>query len=163
MPKRKDDISSQDPMECDFIDAIARLRDGKPRNKELRTKAKEGILKINATNVALEAGHSRTFISLKDCRYPTVRALLAQYKKEKNSGDSFATTHTELINKLRYEKAQLIAKVKSYQAEAAVHFLARKKVEKLLSQDRATAARKARNSREQVKVVPIVQSPSSKP
>lgn len=162
MPKRKDEVGSEDPIESNFIDAIARLRDGKPLNKELRAKAKEGVLKINATNVALEAGHSRTFISLKDCRYPTVRALIAQYKKDRTTEGFFPTTHTDLINKLRIEKAELIAKVKAYQAEATVHFLARKKAEKLLSQDRATAARKAKNSRQQVNVVPIVQSPPSK-
>lgn len=126
-----------DPIEQDFRDALQRLVEGKPENKKLKAKAKEGKLKINKSNVALEAGHSRTLIGLEDCRYPTVRAevTLAQGGKK-----ALPTTYTQLIANLRADKAKLMAEKRLLETTMATHVIARRRAEVLARRDAAEAA-----------------------
>lgn len=66
-----------DPIEQDFMNALQRLLDGNPCNHTLKASLKKkGKLSVNALNVALEAGHSRTLISMDKCRYPKVREAI---------------------------------------------------------------------------------------
>lgn len=60
MPRLKKEAPPTDSIEQDFLDAIDRLRDGQPKNKQLKARKAKGALKVNIANVALEAGHSRT-------------------------------------------------------------------------------------------------------
>lgn len=75
--------STADPIEQDFIDALERLKASKPTNKDLAKKVKLGKkVKINLSNVALEAGHSRTPIATrKNCKYPKVRQAILEATK----------------------------------------------------------------------------------
>lgn len=62
----------------DFLNAIARIESGNVLNPVLRSKKAEGkLLKLNATNVALEAGHSRTLIGTRNSQYPHIRKRVA--------------------------------------------------------------------------------------
>lgn len=127
MPRLKPDAPVVDPIERDFLDAIQRLQDGAPKSKKLKAQNIKGTLRINISNVAIEAGRARTLIALEQgCRYPKVRELIKQVKSGKST---LPTTHTELIQRLRIDKAELAAQVKKYQAEAMAHFQARVKAE----------------------------------
>lgn len=84
MKKREQTI---DPIEKDFLDAIERIKAGKPKDDSLKAKAKQGKLKLSASSVAIEAGHSRTLIGHGGCRYPEVRGLLLEKKKRPDCDD----------------------------------------------------------------------------
>lgn len=115
-------------IENDFRNAIARLQDGKPNNRELRKRKSAGTLKINFSTVALEARRARGLIGLKDdCRLPEIRDLVLDIMEGRTSE---ARTHTELVEKLRVEKAELKAQVRLYQTEALAQFQLRKKADK---------------------------------
>lgn len=127
-----------DPIEQDFRDALQRLMEGKPKNKELKASAKAGKLKINTSNVALEAGRSRTLIALEDCRYPAVRQLIQDTTGGKKA---LPTTYTQLIANLRADKATLTAEKRLLETTMAGHVLARRKAEVNGRRDAAEAAR----------------------
>jgi hypothetical protein len=62
----------------DFLNAVARIESGEVLHPILRLKKAEGKqLKLNATNVALEAGHSRTLIGTENSQYPQIRRRVA--------------------------------------------------------------------------------------
>ena len=65
----------------DFEDAIARILANKPRNPTLCAKAERGSLKMNISNVALEAGRSRTLIGKPDTEYTDVRRRVLDLMK----------------------------------------------------------------------------------
>lgn len=154
MPKLKPEAPAQDPIEQDFLDAIKRLHDGEPINKKLKALAAKGALKINFSTVAIEAGRARTLIALeKGCRYPRVRELV---KQGKGGHTKLPTTHTELIQGLRADKAELAAQVKKYQAEAVAQFKARVKAEDLAQRERSAAARLRKEIAAQGKVTSLV-------
>lgn len=139
MPKLKREAPAQDPIEHDFLDAIERLRDGQPRHKKLKAQTAKGTLKLNFTNVAMEAGRARTLIALEEnCRYPRVRELVKQAKAGKTE---LPTTNSELIERLRADKAELAADLKMQKATTLEHFNARCKAEKEAEAAKATAAR----------------------
>lgn len=138
MPKLKKEAPPVDAIEQDFMDAISRLRDGKPRNKDLRAKASKGTLKVNKVTVALEADHSRTLISKKDCRYPRVRQ---EIERGATSTNALPTTYTELIGNLRSAKLTLAAQLNLYKSEVLGHFNARRKAEKAAEIAKQTNAR----------------------
>jgi len=155
MPKLKPDAPAQDAIEQDFLAAIGRLSDGEPQNKKLKTRKAKGTLKINFSSVALEAGRSRTLIALADgCRYPRVRELV---KQAAGGRTGLPTTHSELIARLRLDKAELQEQVKKYKAEALAHFTARVKAEDEAGRERETAARLRREIVRQGKTLDIVQ------
>jgi hypothetical protein len=139
MPHLKIKAPAIDPIEQDFLDAIKRLQDGEPKHKKLKAQKTKGVLKVNVSTVALEAGRARTLIAVETgCRYPRVRELIKQIKGGRNT---LPTTHTELIQRLRADKADLAAQVKKYQAEAMAHFQARVKAEDEAARERAAASR----------------------
>jgi len=77
-------------MEKRFLDAIARLKEGKLVCPDLQRKAKAGKLRVDVSAVALEAGGpdekgiwrglSRTLIGHDNCRYPKVREEIRKGK-----------------------------------------------------------------------------------
>lgn len=133
-----DSLRKRDPIEQDFLDALKRLMEGRPENKKLMTSARAGKLKINAVNVALEAGHSRTLIALEDCRYPKVREAV---KLAQGGKKTLPTTYTHLITNLRADLAALKAEKRMLETTMADHVLARRKAEVSARRDAAEAAR----------------------
>jgi len=89
--KRKDLPVSYEGMEKRFLDAIERLKEGKPLCAELHKKAKAGKLRVDVSAVALEAGGpdekgvwrglSRTLIGHDNCRYPKAREEIRKGKE----------------------------------------------------------------------------------
>lgn len=130
--------SKPDPIEQDFLDALQRLVEAKPEHKKLKASAKAGKLKINTSNVALEAGRSRTLIALEACRYPKVREAI---KLAQGGKKALPTTYTQLIENLRATIAQLKAEKRLLEATMGAHVLARRKAEVTSRRDAAEAAR----------------------
>jgi len=154
MPKVLISDISQDPIERDFLDAIKRLQDGEPRHRKLKAQKAKGMLKLNFSSVAIEAGRARTLIALENgCRYPKVRELVKQAKVGRTT---LPTTHSELIDCLRADKLELAVQVKKYQAEAMAHFQARVKAEKVAERERNTASRLRKEIAAHHKVVELV-------
>lgn len=134
----RDASSKPDPIEQDLLDALQRLIDGRPTHKILKAKAKEGRLKVNSSNVALEAGRSRTLIALEDCRYPKVREAV---KLAQGGKKALPTTYTQLIASLRADLATVKAEKRLLETAMADHVLARRKAEVHARRDAAEAAR----------------------
>lgn len=147
---RSDAYGKPDPIEQDLLDALHRLVEGKPTHKALRAKAKEGRLKVNSSNVALEAGRSRTLIALEDCRYPKVREAVKLAQGGKNA---LPTTYTQLIANLRADLATVKAERRLLETKMADHVLARRKAEVHARRDAAEAARLRKQVVELEKIV----------
>jgi hypothetical protein len=144
-----------DLIEQDFLGALRRLQDGTPTHKALKAAKIKGVLKINASNVAIEAARSRTLIAMENCKYPRVREMIKQAKSGKTA---VPTTHTQLIERLRASVADLKVQRDQYQAEATSHFLARIKAEKVAVQERAAAARVKKELVEARKIAHLVRT-----
>jgi hypothetical protein len=87
----------------EYLDALERLIDNKPRNPKLRRKAKLGLLKINISTVALEAGRSRTAIGTEGTKYPDVRARILAHMQPIVE----INTSADVIRTLRIKNADL--------------------------------------------------------
>jgi hypothetical protein len=133
-----DTSRSLDPTEQDFLAALDRLKEGEPVNKKLKAIRKEGKLKINISNVALESGHSRTLIALKACRYPQVREAIKLAQTGKKSEPK---TYTQLFDNLHATIAELKADKRLLEMNMASHVLARRRAEIKSRRDAAEAAR----------------------
>jgi len=153
MPKRRVAEPPVDAIEQDFLDAIIRIQEGKPKNIELKARAARGVLSLNPSTVSLEAGHSRTLIGKKDCRYPRVRKKIEDAKVAKNTPP---TTYTELNAGLRADKKELAHQLNLYKSEALEHFTARTKAEKAAAIANATNAKLVKELAELGKVASIV-------
>lgn len=145
-----DNPRKPDPIEQDLLDALQRLVEGKPTHKTLKAKAKEGRLKVNTSNVALEAGRSRTLIALEDCRYPKVREAV---KLAQGGKKALPTTYTQLIASLRADLAAVKAEKRLLEITMADHVLARRKAEVHARRDAAEAARLRKQVMELEKIV----------
>ncbi|MGX9787094.1 hypothetical protein [Janthinobacterium agaricidamnosum] len=154
MPRLKKEAPAQDPIEQDFLEAFDRLCDGEPKNKKLKARKVKGTLKVNASNVALEAGHSRTLIALETgCRYPRIRELIKQH----TAGlDGVPTTLNEVIKRLRADNAELRSQLNTHKAAVLAHFTARDKAEKEAAREHAAASRLRKELAEVGNVVAIV-------
>lgn len=69
-------LTEREVIEANFFAALERLKANQPKHPVLARRAEAGKLKINASTLAKEAGHSRTLIALEDCAYPAVRKKL---------------------------------------------------------------------------------------
>lgn len=145
-----DNPRKPDPIEQDLLDALQRLVEGKPTQKTLKAKAKEGKLKINTSNVALEARRSRTLIALENCRYPKVREAV---KLAQGGKKALPTTYTQLIANLRADLATVKAEKRLLETRMADHVLARRKAEVHARRDAAEAARLRKHVVELEKIV----------
>jgi hypothetical protein len=143
---------SDDPIAKDFLDALDRLVQGKPRNSKLKKAQARGTLKIHPSSVALESTHSRTLIGTTECRYPHIRRLVLQGKSGVLDDPR---THTELISQLRADKTDLAGQVKMYSDEATAHMLAREKAESALRAFEAKHAKWLRDEAAKGKVFGI--------
>lgn len=110
--KRKDLPASYEGMEKRFLDAIDRLKDGKPLCPELQKKAKAGKLRVgDVSAVALEAGGpdekgvwrglSRTLIGHDNCRYPKVREKIREGKEGEPGEYDLKNVNSKLREKNR--------------------------------------------------------------
>lgn len=130
---------SLDAIAADFHAAIDRLMAGTPTNPALMKRAERKCLAINSATVAAEAGHSRTLISLADCRLPDVRdrlsELLRPTARRNVSGVSAknARLQKEVLELRRALEASLGAQAES--------FLARERAEREASKWRAALSR----------------------
>jgi hypothetical protein len=95
---------AEDKIERDFFAAIGRIKRSRPRSAPLQKLASIGRLKMTISNVAIEAGRSRTLIALEDCRYPDVRAVILKNRAPKNSK---SPSQVDLVRRLRAEKKTL--------------------------------------------------------
>ncbi|UKI07663.1 MULTISPECIES: hypothetical protein [Variovorax] len=130
MPKLKKAPPAIDQIEKDFEEAVQRLTEGKPVSKRLQSLMRKGTLKVTLSNVAEEAGHSRTLISMENCKYPKIRILVDEVN---GKAPAIPQTLTDLVKLLRATKAELSTKLKHSQAESAKHFLARENAEKRIA------------------------------
>lgn len=122
-----------DDVEREFMDALERLKSNQPTIPSLQKKAKLGILRINISTVAEEAGRSRTLIALERCRYPRVRAaVLAEMDPKVRS-----RTAEDVIRGLRQENASLRIKLQRADTVNAEMVLRMREIER-------TAKRKIR-------------------
>lgn len=115
----KKQAQNVDPIEKDFLDAIERIKSGKPKEASIKAKVKQVKLKLNASAVAIEAGHSRTLIGHAGCQYPQVRAMLLGEKITKQPHQADELSRLKLkVQELRRmlaaaldQNAVLLAKV----------------------------------------------------
>lgn len=98
-----------DPIEKDFLDAIERIKSGKPKSATLKAKAKLGKLKLNTSSLAIEAGHSRTLIGHAGCQYPKIRGLLqASLGSPKNESNQEIKRLKSQVEELRKKLASAL-------------------------------------------------------
>lgn len=156
MPRRRP--KSRDRIEQDFLDAIERLKAGRPQNPELRDKMSKGkAVKINIATVAQEAHRARGLIARENCRYPEIRQLVLV---EAGAPEVMPRNRDDVIKRLRAEVAELRVQLSQAEAHAAYHFAHRVKAERRFSDYKGRYERlKARVERDlkaaQGKVVPL--------
>lgn len=93
--------------EVELRAAYKRLRNGNPQNESLKAKAKSGRRLVTISNVALEAGVSRTLIGHQGCRYDALRKeILAFAEHNPRSVVSHALMEA-LRAEIRFLKSQL--------------------------------------------------------
>lgn len=97
------EVSASDEIEQDFLDALARLQAGKPKDPSLVADAKRACLRISVTTVAKEAKHSRTLIGHKACKYPNVRDRILALKSDPEN----PTRMQDVVTKRREECVRL--------------------------------------------------------
>lgn len=61
-------LTENERIRSDFLKAIERITLGFPENEKLKKLRDSNKLKLNFTNVALEAGRSRTLIAMDDSK-----------------------------------------------------------------------------------------------
>jgi hypothetical protein len=140
-------------IERDFDAAIDRLEMNRPKDPLLKRLAAEGRLKINFSTVAKEAKRSRTLIALANCQYQVQRVRVM---KLMHPGEvATPRTASEVISRLREEKADLMAKLRSALDGQAAHFLARQRAERDADRWRMEAQRRDRllNERDKLHLV----------
>jgi hypothetical protein len=104
-----------DGIDKDFLDALMRLQAGRPKNKDLATSAKKGTLRVNVISVAKEAGHSRTLIGHKACKYPSTRDFIIALKGDPDN----PTRLQDVLTKKRVESVRLTRELKLAQTQNA--------------------------------------------
>ncbi|WP_312806853.1 hypothetical protein [Comamonas sp.] len=97
-----------DVIEKDFLDALARLQAGKPKDRDLATSAKKGTLRINLVSVSKEAGHSRTLIGHGRCKYPSTRDFIVALREDPAN----PTRLQDVVAKKRVESVRLSRELK---------------------------------------------------
>ncbi|MEZ8130175.1 bacterioferritin comigratory protein [Enterovibrio norvegicus] len=105
-----------------LIKALERLLEGKPENRELRKKAREGKLKINNSTVEKEAGLSVGALRRHDDVQTMIKtkSLEVRVSHDNNSNTPIDVLHAE-VKQLKSEKAQANKKKKEYLDLARSH------------------------------------------
>ena len=99
--------SEREQIRQDFEDAIARLQEGLPRNRDLKRLHAKGLLRFNVTTVAMEAGRSRTLIAHQNCAYPEVRRKVLDLCRPDQR--TMPRTASDSIMRLREQVKGLVA------------------------------------------------------
>lgn len=77
-----------------FLDALVRIVENRPTDPGLAAKAARGLIRPSQSNVAQEAGHSRTLISGANCDFPRVKLEIQKaqdrYRASKRPGNVIA-------------------------------------------------------------------------
>lgn len=107
MDLNKRDMRKNVDIERRLRNALANLRAGSPQHSSLKARAKEGARLINISNVALEAGVSRTLIGHVNCNYPELRKEILQAASEQSTHHSVTAMRTELRREIRFLKTQI--------------------------------------------------------
>lgn len=137
-------------VEKDFDEAIDRLEKNKPKDPVLKRLAAEGRLQINFSTVAKEAKHSRTLIALANCQYQAQRVRVM---KLMHPGEVAAPrTASEVISRLRDDKADLMEKLRAALDAQTAHFLARQRAEREADRWRKEAQRREKLLKERDKL-----------
>ncbi|WP_318494424.1 bacterioferritin comigratory protein [Photobacterium leiognathi] len=105
-----------------LLKALERLLEGKPENRELRKKAREGKLKINNSTVEKEAGLSVGSLR----RHEDVRVMIkTKCLEARGAQDGSSQTPIDVlqadIKQLKQDKTQANKKKKEYYDEAQSH------------------------------------------
>ncbi|ELA9350736.1 bacterioferritin comigratory protein [Vibrio parahaemolyticus] len=105
-----------------LLEALERLLEGKPENRELRKKAREGKLKINNSTVEKEAGLSVGSLR----RHEDVRVMIKiKLLEARGAQDGSSQTPIDVlqadIKQLKQDKTQANKKKKEYYDEAQSH------------------------------------------
>ncbi|MCS0219486.1 bacterioferritin comigratory protein [Vibrio alginolyticus] len=105
-----------------LLEALERLLEGKPENRELRKKAREGKLKINNSTVEKEAGLSVGSLR----RHEDVRVMIkTKLLEARGAQDGSSQTPIHVlqadIKQLKQDKTQANKKKKEYYDEAQSH------------------------------------------
>lgn len=108
MPRKREAPPQLNATEQRFLEALERIKAGKPTDPGLRKLAALGRLNVNISVVAQEADQSRTLIGHKGCKYPRVRAAVL----EAMAPVVEPRTAAEVINRKRDEVAALRAALK---------------------------------------------------
>ncbi len=101
-------------IERNFIAAIERILAGRPRHPKLRRQARASI---SFSSVALEAGHSRTLIALKDSAFAAIRdrILALRISDGKTAGPSRRVRLEEKNAELRRRLTEALSTVLAVQ------------------------------------------------
>ncbi|KOC19332.1 hypothetical protein GL58_19200 [Comamonas testosteroni] len=100
--------------------AIERISLGFPENEKLKKLKDINKLKLNFTNVALEAGRSRTLIAMDDTKYSDIREIILRGEKYRIKAEST----TDVIQRLRDEVKELEKKILKIREAQARDFYA---------------------------------------
>jgi hypothetical protein len=141
--RRKRRLPSVGGVEQELLDALERLKQGRPNDPILARKAKLGILRINATTVAKEARRARTLISHDACAYPRVRAAIIAFAVPVAESKTLA----DVNRRLREDNVELRRAVKIARAEAAAMLLRMERLAKDANREVKAVQRRERRGK----------------
>ncbi len=155
MPRRKPQAPAENEQERRYLEALERIKAGKPTDPDLKARAARGKLEVTISAVAKEARQSRTLIGHAGCEYPRVRdaVLAAMRLPEQPQGP--ARNHTEVFNRLREEIVALQEAVKLRDSENANLVARLAQIEAEVERANALAERVRNREGDPDKVVPI--------
>lgn len=92
----------------DFINAIDRIILGMPNNEKLIELKLKGKLKLNFSNVAIEAKRSRTLIATKNENYLDIRDMILRPNRDNQNNNKSIDTIEKLRSKINSMKAEIV-------------------------------------------------------
>lgn len=130
----KEDRNLSDEIEQDFLDAIERIQNGRPRNsKHKEWLASKGKVPLNISTVAREAGRARGLIASKNAKYQGIRDRIHEVA---SSPVAEPKNKHDVIADLRKQILELRLEVKTHREYSAYHFKKRSEAEALLEECR---------------------------
>ncbi|QRM51181.1 hypothetical protein F3Y33_18675 [Rhizobium sp. BG6] len=118
--------------EQDYLRAINRIKSGNVTHPDLIKLASLGKLKLNVTNVAKEAGRSRTAIATEETPYPKVRNAILPYQNSEGYPQSdTATKRTTVQFHLLKSRAEVRTKEQIIQVLGTQLVSATKQIDEL--------------------------------
>ena len=142
MPRKRLEAPPVNATEQRFLDALHRLKEGKPTEPRLKKAASLRRLKIGFSSVAHEAGLSRTLIGHEGCKYPRARAAVIAAM----TPVAQPRTAAEVISSKREEAAFLLEALQVRDSVNAALVLRLSQVEKEAGRKIRLAAREVENA-----------------